>query len=301
MLVMIVVALFALFWGAGMLAQGYLYNQPADRFALRAAAAALLVGIFLTAWCWIDRRSPGRYDTFFEFAPYDTRPFDEFEAVRWIADPAAAVKGKTEFKKGEDGQPIEKVTKFRRPGGGKSGAFAEEGTGNPFELSGTPKGGGPSTLTVALLVRPEPGADPIRLKAALKKDDRIGALTYAPGPERRFTEESGSRYVKADQMGVLYAPTSGVVVLALLLNLAHFVVWFLAFWLVMHFRWSHALGFATAFGLLTMLLVIPLLFKQVRKPAAPPPPEKTELRAPAEPRDYARGLRPGGACDGSQG
>lgn len=284
MLVMIVVALFALFWGGGLVAQGYLYNQPAERFPLRAAAAALLVGIFLTAWCWIDKRNPGRYDTFFEFAPYDTKPFDEFEAVRWIADPAAAVKGKTEFKKGEDGRPIEKVTKYKRAGGGKSGVFVEEGTGNQFELSGTPKGGGPSVLTVALLVRPEPEAEPVRFKADLKQDDRIGAMTYAPGPERRFTEENGSRYVKADQLGVLYAPTSGVVVLALLLNLAHFAVWFVAFWLVMQFRWSHALGFATALGLLTMLMVMPLLFKQVRKPAPAPPPPQAALVVPFEPR-----------------
>src|SRR5581483_8442240 len=178
-LAMIVVALFALFWGGGLLAQGYLYSQPADRFPLRAAAGALLVGIFLTLWCWIDKRSPGRYDTFFEFAPYETRTFDEFEAVRWLADAAAAVKGKTEFQKGADGQPVEKVAKFKRCAGGKAAAFLEEGTGNHFELSGTPKGGGTQFLTVALLVRPEPGADPIKLKADLKKDERIGALTYA--------------------------------------------------------------------------------------------------------------------------
>jgi hypothetical protein len=288
-LVMVVLTLFALFWGGGMVAQGYLYSQPAERFPLRAAAAALLVGIFLILWCWIDKRSPRKYDTFFEFAPYETKPVDEFEAVRWVADPAAAIKGKTEFKKGEDGKPIEKVTKFKRPGGSKTGAFVEEGTGNHFELSGTPKGGGPPVLTAALLVRPEPGADPIRMNAELKKDDRHGTVTYAPGPERRFTEEGGSRYVKADQLGVLYVPSTGVVVLALLLNLAHFVAWFLAFWLILQFRWSHALGFAAAFGLLTMLMVLPLLFAQTRK-QAPPPAEKTELRAPGEPAAQAAGV-----------
>jgi hypothetical protein len=281
MLVMIVVALFALFWGGGLVAQGYLYSQPADKFPLRAAAGALLVGIFLTLWCWIDKRSPGRYDTFFEFAPYETRTFDEFEAVRWTADPAAAVKGKTEFQQ-KDGQPVETVTKFRRVGGGKSGTFVEDGTANHFELSGTPKGGGPPTMTVALLVRPEPGADPVRLKADLKKDERIGALTWAPGPERRFTEENGSRYVNAYQMGVMYVPSSGVVATALLLNFAHFAVWFLAFWLLMQFRWTHALGFAVAMGLLTMLVVMPLLFKQVRKPPPPPAAEKAALVVPAE-------------------
>src|SRR5438046_250606 len=149
---MITVALFALFWGGGMVAQGYLYNQPADRFPLRAAAAALLVGIFLTLWCWLDKRSPGKYDTFFDFAPYETRTYDEFEAVRWLGDPAAAIKGKVEFKKGDNGEPVEKVSRFKRAAGSKSGAFVEEGTGTPFELSGTPKGGGLPIQTAVIVV-----------------------------------------------------------------------------------------------------------------------------------------------------
>lgn len=280
-LVMIVLTLFALFWGGGMVAQGYLYSQPADRFPLRAAAAALLVGIFLIFWCWLDKRSPRRYNPFFEIEAYQTQAFDEFEAVRWTADIKALSTGKTDFKKGEDGKPVEKVTKFKRAGGGKSGAFVEEGTGNHFEMTGTPRGGGAPVMTVAFLVRPEPGADAVRLNAHLKKDDRLGT-TYATEAERRFTEDGGSRYVKPEQLGVLYVPSSGLVALALLVNLAHFVAWFLAFWLVMHFRVAHALGFAAAFGLLTMLMIIPLLFEQGRK-QPPPPPDKAERRATPAP------------------
>ena len=34
----------------------------------------------------------------------------------------------------------------------------------------------------------------------------------------------------------------------LLLNLAHLLVWFLAFWLLLEFQWSHALGLAAICG-----------------------------------------------------
>src|SRR5439155_23540535 len=103
--------------------------------------------------------------------------------------------------------------------------------------------------------------------------------------ERRFTEEGGSRYIRGDPtgLGLMFVPSSSVVALALLVNLLHFVAWFVAFWVVMQFRWGHALGFAAALGLVTMLLIMPLLFKQVRKPAAAPPPaEKAALVLPGE-------------------
>ena len=284
-LVMIVVALFALFWGGGMLAQGYLYNQPADRFPLRAAAAALLVGIFLTLWCWLDMRSPGRYDTFFEFAPYETRTYDEFDAVRWQADPAAQIqRGKLEFKKGDNGEPVEKVSKFKRAPGGKTGAFVEEGTGEPFQLSGTPKTGGLAILTVRMDV-PVDG-QPVKFKMDVARDRRSGKPSDPPvyTDDKRFTEEGGSRYIRGDQPGTMFVPSSSMVALALLVNLLHFVAWFVAFWVIMQFRWGHALGFAAALGLVTMLLIMPLLFKQVRKPAATAPPaEKAALAVRGEP------------------
>ena len=45
-LFLVTLVLFALFWGGGLVAQGYLYQQPADRLPIRALAGALLVGSF---------------------------------------------------------------------------------------------------------------------------------------------------------------------------------------------------------------------------------------------------------------
>ena len=256
-LVLVTVALFALFWGGGLVAQGYLYQQPADRLPLRAAAAALLVGLFVASWCWLDKRNPGKYDTFFEFASYTKQEFGEFTAVRW-----SAVGGK--LKKDAQGNPTETTVKFKRQAGSKFGAFVEEGTGHPFKLNDS------TMMTAAVVLKPDEGAEPIRLNADMTKADpqKDDAPKYTA--ERKFTEVNGSRYVTADQIGVLYVPSTGVVVLALLLNFLLFVVWFAAFWPVMRFSWGHALGGAAVFGLVTMLLLMPLLFKPNRAPKAAP-------------------------------
>jgi hypothetical protein len=263
------VALFVLFWGGTLIAQGYLYQQPADRLPARAGAAAVLVAGFLTFWVWLDRRSPGKYDTFFEFAPYTTATFTEFEAVRWRNDPATK-----SFKKDESGKTAERVTTFRQKAGGRAAPFAEEGTGRPFQL------GTADELTAALLVKTGDGP-PTRFDAEFREDPKTGRPTYFG--EKRFVEAGGDRYVRGDQLGTLFVPSTAVVAGSLALNLMLFVVFFAAFWPGLRFELWHAVGLAAVFGLVTMLLVMPMLFKPNRTPPAaqgvgstPPPPAKTE-------------------------
>src|SRR5436305_11407238 len=105
---MLTLGLFALFLGGGLVAQGYLYQNPAERMPVRSIAAAVLVGGFITLWVAIDRKSPGRYDTFFNFVGYTTANFDEFEAVRWTGA------GGDKLKLDGNGKPIEVTAKFKR-------------------------------------------------------------------------------------------------------------------------------------------------------------------------------------------
>ncbi len=254
-LLLVTLVLFALFLGGGLVAQGYLYQEPADRLPVRALAAAVLVGSFITMWVWIDKQHPRRYDTFFEFAPYERKEFSEMEAIRWVSPDG------TKLKVDEAGKPVEVVVKFNRGVGAKSDRFFEEGTDTPFQLSSTTKAG-ESYMTAAIRLKPDPAADPIRLDAQLKEDKRSQAKTYTP--DRRFVEEKGSRYVQADQLGVLYVPSTGTVILALLLNVLHFLVWYAAFWPILQFTRGHAFALTTLFGLVTMMLVMPLLFKPNR-------------------------------------
>lgn len=256
-LVLSTLVLFGVFLGGSIVAQGYFYQAPADRLPLRALGAAALVGLFLTCWTWIDKRNPGKYDTFFEFAPYQTTTFDEMEAVRWVSPDGSKLKVDA------SGNPSEVGVKFRRGVGAKANEFFEEKTGESFHLQGVDKASSLSYMTAAVKLRPAPDAEPVRFNAQLEKDKR----TYAKNIEgRRFTEERGSRYVQAEQLGVLYVPSNTTVFFALVLNLLHFVVWFAAFWAVLQFTRGHAFVLAVAFGMASMLLVMPLLFKPNRTP-----------------------------------
>lgn len=266
-LVLVTLVLFALFLGGSLLAQGYLYQQPADRLPLRALAAALLVGLFITGWVWLDQRYPRRYDTFFEFAPYQTQEFNEFEAVRWMS-----LDG-TRITRDDAGNPIEVTVKYRRGTGPRPTVFTEEETGAPFQLNGVSQSG-ESFMTAAIRLRPSPEAEPIRLNAQL--NPRSSLPTYTN--ERRFVEVNGSSYVEADQLGVLYVPSTWTVLVALLINVMLFVVWMIAFWPLLRFTLGHAFGLTVVMGLVTMLLVMPVLFKPHR--AAPPAERTTQLIGP---------------------
>jgi hypothetical protein len=260
-LVLVTLVLFAVFLGGGLVAQGYLYQAPADRFPVRALAGAVLVASFITFWVLIDKRNPRKYDTFFEFAPYTTTTFDEFEAVRWVSPDG------TRFRVDPAGNKVEVGVKYKRGVGAQAKTFLEEGTNAEFNTIGFTKTND-SFMVGALKLKPDPNGDAVRFNARLNPD----GITYAGKKDiegRRFDEVGGSRYVPADQIGVLFVPSTGTVVLALLINFLHFVVWFVAFWPILQFTRGHALLLAGAFGIFTMILVMPLLFKPNREKPAP--------------------------------
>jgi len=277
-LVLVTLVLFGLFLGGGLIAQGYLYQAPAERLPVRALAAAALVALFLTMWVWVDARNPKKYDTFFEFSSYETKKFDEMEAIRWVSPDGSKLKVDA------SGSPSEVSVKFKRGVGDKKNIFLED-TGEPFQLNSTGKTG-QSYMTAAIKVKAEGDTEPLRYNAQLTKDKR----TYVNSPDgRKFIEEKGSREVIADQLGVLYVPSRGTIVVALFINLMHFVVWFVAFWLILQFSRGHAAIMAASFGLITMLMVLPLLFGPNRKPKTPEEAPKVAMSS-GEPGASATGV-----------
>lgn len=255
----------ALFLGVTIVAQGYLYQEPASRLPLRAVAGGVLLGGFITLWAVIDKNNPGRYDTFFNFSPYSTTEFTEFEAVRW-----PAVNGK--LKTDASGNPVEVIVKFKRSAGGKGAAFLEEGTSNTFKPVGSDSVSG-SYMTGAIRVKGPDDPEPVRYNALVKENPRTKAKEYTT--ERRFVEENGSRYVEAVQLGTLFVPSNRTIALSLLLNFALLVLWLVVTWPVLRYSFGHALGLTAVGTLVTLLLLMPLLFRFNRppepKPAAAPP------------------------------
>ncbi len=273
---LVTVGLFALLWAVAAVAQAYVYQQPADRLPARAAVAAALVGGYVIFWVAVDRKHPGEYDNILAFAGYTTSTFDEFDAVRWEADPA--VRNKVEFKKDPAGKPAETVTRFKRTGKTPP-RFTDEKTGKEFILS---DGGG---LTAAVILKPDPQAAPVRFNAGFKEDAR--GKTYWPkgNDGRRFVEENGSRYVSLDQPGVLYIPSAATVFFAILINLGMFAVWFAAFWPVLRFGAGFAALLSLAFAVFTIFVVMPVLFKPGREPK---PPEEAVAVGTQQPADAGR-------------
>lgn len=246
-LVLSALALTALFWGLALIGQGYLYGQPADKLPLRALVAGLAVALFMTAWTYANTRAshPDKYGTVLEFTPTATKEVAEFEAVRRF--------GKTDGKTAtwltdEKGQPREATAQYKWQTEGKGGKFVEVGTAKEFKLNDA------NSLTLALLV-PEDGKT-VRFEAPVKDG------VYATKKEEvRFEEQGGSRYIDGGRPQQMVVPSSSAFAVAVLLNVGHFVVWFLAFWLILRFSAGHAALFVLLLGTVAMFVVMPLLFQ----------------------------------------
>ena len=250
-LLAVIVAAFALFWGLSLFAQGYLYNQPANALPLRAGVAAVLLGLFVTGWVYVNTRADGenRYGAIHQFSPTETSPpVQKFEATHTFPP------GRT---------PATAVVKYERaltPAGPRYQSVPDK---LPLKITSS------DHMITAIEIKDD-NAPPVKYDAVLEK----GAFT----PEKyRFKEVGGGRTIEMnnpqnpDEAVTMTLPSDGVVFLALLLNGLHLVVWVVAFWPVMRFALWHGVGLAVAFCLATTILIMPLLFQVNAVPKQPVP------------------------------
>jgi hypothetical protein len=230
-------ALIILFWGGSMFLQGWLYQNPAERMGLRAAGAGTAVAVFLTFWCWLDVKNPGKYGGLLDFSTTEITDYDEFVSVRKFAD------GKEE-----------KVTYKKKHG---SQGLASDFIG-PDNKSWTRSSA--NYMVVAILIK-EPNKEELtRYNANLVKAKRNGKDVEEFPDDLRYIEEKGSRFMSGDTPARVHRKKTGALLGNLLLNGLHFVVWWMAFWLGVHFAIWHAFGFAFVMWGFTMLAVQPVLF-----------------------------------------
>jgi hypothetical protein len=259
-LVITTLVLTALFWGGGLVLQGWLYSEPATRFWQRALAAGAGVALFLTFWCWVNGRSGGKVDTLFNFSQYDTQEITQFESVRktrsgeevFSYHRAPSARGSASFVGGRRGQPVP----------------------TPWSRSDA------DAKVVALLVQEEGKDKPTRFETQLDNGN------FPPGEVRYIDKETG-RYISADNLGEIVRVRGGLVFWNFVLNLLHFGVWLAALWFGLRFSFGHAFGLALICWLAMELVVLPVMFQQTRptpSPAAPTAPvspgPKAQLRSP---------------------
>jgi hypothetical protein len=257
-LVITTLVLTALFWGGGLVLQGWLYSEPASRFWQRALAAGAGVALFLTFWCWVSGRSGGKVDTLFNFSQYDTQEITQFESVR----------------KTRSGEEV--FTYRRTPSARGSASFVGGRPGQPVPTPWSRSDA--DAIVIALLVQEEGKDKPTRFNVQLDPNGKFPQAT-----DLRYVEEGGSRYISADNLGEIVRVRGGLVFWNFVLNLLHFGVWLAAIWLGLRFTFGHAFGLAIICWLAMELVVLPVMFQQTRPspspvPASPAP--KAELRSP---------------------
>jgi len=254
-LLILTAVLTAIFWGGSLLLQAWWYNVPASKLGLRSVGAALGVALFFTFWCWVDRKSPGKYSTLFEFSRYETEDFDKLTSVRKSATRDDSGK----WKLGDR----ETKTAFTMKSGGRGTTDYFDKNNNQWKRSDTDGG-----MVVALLILEKDKDQPTRFNAEL--DPKTGGF---PQEGVRFVEERGSRYIEGSHIGRVVRSRGSLVILNLLLNLAHFLVWLAAIWLGLRFTFWHAFGLAAGMWLAMTLVVLPVLFQQTRPSATPAAPK----------------------------
>jgi hypothetical protein len=129
--------------------------------------------------------------------------------------------------------------------------------------------GGPDGIVEAIVI--EEDGQPVVYKVELTKEG-----TFKADQPARYVEEGGRHRVLTEdeiRLGQKSVFRTGRFLMNLLLNLIHLALWFVCLWLLLRFQWSHALGLAVVFWLLTTLTLVPFLLgktqEAVRQKVAP--------------------------------
>ena len=228
LLVGIAVALFA----GTLLLQGSLYSEPVSNLFWRAPAAAVVVTAFAAVWCYIAFRSPGNYNTIFEFsAASDREHFDHF----WST------------KRGRENLYVSK-----RNSAGRF-EYRDKDTNKTWSRSDS------EGVVEAIIIEDSDGQK-IRFEAELTPDGKFRAPAGEPV---RYVEVNGKHRVMTDNdIGNITIARSGRVFANILLNFLHLIVWFAVLWLLLRFQWSHALGLAVVLWLIMTFAIMPMLFRR---------------------------------------
>jgi hypothetical protein len=225
-LALILLSLIVFFWVGSLFIQGYFYEGPTPDLYWRAPAAAAAVTLFLAFFCLLAKK----YDvnTLFSFTSGSEQPFDSFYSIR-------------------NGKETHYVKDKRK------GMFVDD-QGKPWRWNDSE--GVVDTIVVV------EGDQRLIFKADLAS----GGKPKDAGKPVQFLEESGTgRYIASDELGIIAKTQGGRTFMMVFINLVHFVVWFLAIWLLLEYQWPHAFLLALPFWAATTLLVLPGMIDKLVK------------------------------------
>ncbi len=218
-----------LLWAGTMFFQGYIYSEPVDGLYWRAPLAGLILTLFATFWCRLDYRSPGKYNTLFDFSARENEEFPKFWSL----------------KKGKEILYVRKTI-------GQGRIEYRDEHGRPWSRSDA------EGVMEAIVI--EKDGQRIRFDAQLTPD---GKFKITEGQPASYVETTGRHRVMTDDyIGRLSEVRGGMVAANLLLNFFHFLLWFACLWLILRYQWGHACGLAIVIWLVATLTLLPMMFKK---------------------------------------
>jgi hypothetical protein len=226
LLLLTFLVLTALLWGGTRLIQTALYEGVEGDLYWRAPAAAGALTAYVGLWALLNYAAtePGQtelpYDNLFNFT---TEKVSERPVSEFWA-----LRGDVQ---------IGKYTKRDLPGSPPRHEYRGE-DGQLWQAARTRD-------VDTIVIREGKEKNPVKFKAV-------------PG-QGRYVEEGGRRYLEEEGFGRITTPRGGGSWFRVLLNVLHFVVWFVVLWLLLRFQWAHALGLAAALWLV-MTFVVPYIF-----------------------------------------
>ena len=252
---LLLVVFYAMLWGGSLILQSYFYSVPVDGLAWRAAVGAATVALFLTIWFALDRRDPGKFDTFLDFVAYDIVEIDTFDAVR--VSPAGIEKTVT----------YTRPTRLRRAAEYRPNDY-KDSKGIAFNRSDT------DSMVMAIVVKMPTTGESVRFEAVNvnKVDAKTGTKKIVFNNPQPYNEVRGSRTMTDQTVGKVIVPKNGLLFANLALNLAQYLIWFAVFYPILRYELWHSIGGALIFGLATMLIGIPILLGPNRNGSTPTPP-----------------------------
>lgn len=226
---LLLAGLAVVFYVGTLFSQAYFYSQPVPALYWRAPLAALVLTLFFAFWCFLAYKSPGRFNSIFEFSASERQEFKKLWSI----------------KKGKEIPYVARTT-------GQGRSEYRDADGKPWTRSDV------EGVVEAIIVE-DADNQKIRFEAELTPDKKFKAKQ---GESVRYVEVGGRKRVMTDDyLGKIEITRWGYVIANLLLNFLHLVAWFLVLWLVLRFQWSHAFGLALLL-VAVFTFVVPVLIRR---------------------------------------
>ena len=202
--------------------QPYIYTEPAMGIPWRAPAAGTVVFLTVLVWVFLDYQHPERYCTFWEFSPVEYYEYPKLIVPQ---------------RQGKEDEYV----RVRR------------GRGFVYMRGDRPI---PSRPDKVIAVKENKERD-----VFVPDRDANGMFKVPEGQSLVYRDQTGQTMLEG-QLGTVEVFYPWRLIANLLLNLAHFVAWFVALWLLLRFQWSHALGQAFVLWGVMTLFILPQVLKR---------------------------------------